>query len=287
MRAGGADESEYLGAIRKLRKCIKDGHSEPEIKPECLALDMMTTVPKVFQHRSGNLIASDAHVTILKKALERHDAVVFSPVTICWIGHTWCCIDGHHRLKAYESVRKMCVIPVQVFSGTLDEAIGHALAANSKDKLPMQVREKSEAAWRLVVGTSLSKAGQSSASGMSESQIALMRRVKMNLIKKGLSVDMLADMRWFEAMLSDQGKTRELQDTFEDYVEEQGRLLANRLTKAFGKRLTDEPAILAKALSICQESLPTRLVDAWEQSGFLDLNELLEERKEEKANSDF
>ncbi|SFO43840.1 hypothetical protein [Nitrosospira briensis] len=279
------EESAYLRTIRKLRKSIENGDSKPATEPETLPLDLIITVEEVFQHRSGNLTASEAHVGILKRVLERNPHGTFSPITIFWIGNGWCCIDGHHRLKAYWAVRKMCLVPVQVFTGTLDQAIGQALAGNSKDKLPMQKREKSEAAWRLVVGTSLSKAAQASAAGVSESQVAVMRRTRTDLIRKGVDDDKLAEMTWYEAMLEAQGKTRGTQGDFEDYVEEQGQLLANRLTKTFGNRLTDEPAILAKALSICSENLPIRLVEAWRYNGFLEADELREELEED--NPDF
>ena len=172
-------------------------------------------------------------------------------------------------------------MPVQVFTGTLDSAIGKALEGNSKDKLPMQRQEKSGAAWRLVVGTSLSKAVQAQASGVSESQIALMRRTKAYLIEKGWGIGVLADMRWYEAMLKAQGRPEFDQEGFDDYVEEQGQLLANRLTKAFGKRLTSKPEILAKALTICNECLPTSLIDSWTHSGFLTKEDFIGELEKE------
>lgn len=40
----------------------------------------------------------------------------------------------------------------------------------------MQRQEKSSAAWRLGIGTSLSKAAQARASGVSESQIVFLER---------------------------------------------------------------------------------------------------------------
>ena len=128
-------------------------------------------------------------------------------------------------------------------------------------------------------------------SGVSESQIALMRRTKAYLIKlkkrnfrRGIGV--LADMRWYKAMLLAQGRPEFDQKGFDDYVEEQGQLLANRLTKAFGKRLTSKPEILAKALSICNECLPASLVEAWIESDFLTAKDILAE-SEEDINSEF
>lgn len=280
-RAGGREEG-YLGTIEKLHQSIKKGLPEPEVKPKCLALNEMVTATDVFQHRSGNLTQSEAHVAYLTKVLERNDEKTFTPLTVYWIGETWCCIDGHHRLKAYQAEREMWnTVPVQVFSGTLDSAIGKALEGNSKDKLPMQRQEKSGAAWRLVVGTSLSKAAQARASGVSESQIAVMRRTKAYLIGKGWGIGVLADMRWYEAMLLAQGRPEFDQKGFDDYVEEQRQLLANRLTKAFGKRLTSKPEILAKALSICNECLPTSLIEAWTTSGFLTREDFVEESEED------
>jgi len=280
-RAGGR-EAGYLGTIEKLRMSIKKGSPEPEVKPEYLNLGEMVTATDVFQHRSGNLAQSEAHVAYLKKVLERNDEKTFAPLTVYWIGKTWCCIDGHHRVKAYEAVREMYyMVPVQVFSGTLDVAIGQALAGNSKDKLPMQRHEKSGAAWRLVIGTSLSKAVQAKASGVSESQIAVMRRTKTDLIKKGMDIDKLADMHWHEAMLKAQGRPGFDQRSFDNYAEEQGQLLANRLTKTFGKHLTNKPEILANALFICNELLPAALVEAWMDKGFLAVQDIIEEPEDE------
>jgi len=64
-------------------------------------------------------------------------------------------------------------------------------------------------------------------------------------------------------------------------LEEQGQLLANRLIKAFGKRLTSKPEILARALAICNERLPTNLIEAWTTSGFLTAEDFIEDSEEE------
>ena len=280
IKAGGR-EAGFLGTIGKLCKSIQKGLPEPKVKPKYLALDEIVTATDVFQHRSGHMAQSEAHVVNLMKVLERNDEVTFSPITVYWIGKAWCCIDGHHRIKAYEAVNSVYKIPVRVFSGTLDSAIGQALAGNSKDKLPMQREEKSGAAWRLVVGTSLSKNAQARASGVSESQIALMRRTKTDLIRKGLGLNELADMPWYKAMQRAQGKLEYDGDSFDNYAEEQGQLLANRLTKNFGKHLTKKPEILANALFICNELLPAALVEVWRDKGFLSVQDIIGESEDE------
>jgi hypothetical protein len=97
----GGREAGYLETIEKLRKSIQSGLPKPEIKPKFLTLDEMTTATDVFQHRSGNLARSEAHVANLMKVLQRNDEVTFSPITVYWIGKIWFCIDGHHRIKEY------------------------------------------------------------------------------------------------------------------------------------------------------------------------------------------
>jgi hypothetical protein len=78
------------------------------------------------------------------------------PLTIFWVGNAWLLIDEHHRYQAYRKTGYIEPVPVTVFSGTLDQAIGQALKGNSKDKLAMSKSEKTNAAWRLVISTGLS-----------------------------------------------------------------------------------------------------------------------------------
>lgn len=72
MSSTKGEESTYLKAIRKLRKSIEKGEPKPETEPETLPLDLITTIEDVFQHRSGNIMASEAHVGTLKRVRERN-----------------------------------------------------------------------------------------------------------------------------------------------------------------------------------------------------------------------
>jgi hypothetical protein len=107
--------------------------------------------PKVFQwrRRGRNLAESDFHTLELARVLK--DAKrPFSPLLVFLIGERFYVLDGHHRLDAYHSVGWTKVVPVEVFSGTLEEARTTALKLNSQNKLPMTREDKSGAAWELT-----------------------------------------------------------------------------------------------------------------------------------------
>ena len=47
-----------------------------------------------------------------------------------WAGDGWVLVDGHHRYNAYQEYEYDDPVPVAVFQGTLDEALGEALRDN-------------------------------------------------------------------------------------------------------------------------------------------------------------
>jgi len=111
-----------------------------------------------------------------------------------------------------------------------------------------------------------------------------MRRIKTDLIKKGLGVDRNADMRGYEEMQTAKWRPEFDQSGFDDYIEGQWQLLANRLTMAFGKNLTNKPKILANALFICKESLPTSLAEKWLDKWFSTTKDFIEESEDETSS---
>ena len=99
-------------------------------------------------------------------------------------------------------------VPVTVFSGTLDQAIGQALKGNSKDKLAMSKSEKTNAAWRLVISTSLSLNQLVEVSTISKPTIALIRKIMRHL--KEVDPDVALDkLTWRDALRKFQGKEDE------------------------------------------------------------------------------
>jgi len=113
----------------------------------------------------------------------------------------------HLKLRSWlvPNDRSCLPVPVRVFNGSLDEAINEALKGNSKDKLAMSPREKSEAAWRLVTGTALRTFQIVESSTRSKPTILKMRSVKANLGKQNPSLD-FAGLSWENAQRLHKGQ---------------------------------------------------------------------------------
>lgn len=172
--------SEFLDAKRATAERIAAGSPEPKA-PKTLALSSIETLPELFQQRRITPEESDSHVQSLARAIKRgprgaHQAAL-EPITVFWVGDAWACADGHHRLQAYRTVSHAAPVPVKALTGvTLEAAIVASLGGNSKDKLSLSPRCKTEAAWRFVLSGKLSKATIAGLAGVDESTIAAMRK---------------------------------------------------------------------------------------------------------------
>jgi hypothetical protein len=255
---------------------IKLGKTQPKPNPTTLSVRRIKTKEDIFQHRNVKGWISEPHIEKLTKILDGCPLAQLDPITVFWTGNAWCCIDGHHRLAAYRKTSMPREVPVQVFEGTLQEAIIRSLESNSKDKLPMTSQEKSDSAWRLTVCfPNMPKRALSAASGVSERTIAYMRETR-EALKQGNFKGELSELSWQAARLATKGISMD-GDTLDDHIQRRAQALADRLTRHFGGHLNQDPSILARALSICNESLPRRLTDAWAQDGELETEEELED----------
>lgn len=161
-------------------------------------------------------------------------------------------------------------IPVEVFEGTLEQAMGRAASANTKDKLVMSSAAKSNTAWRLVSATGLSKMATADASGVGESTVAAMRRVFAQLTARAtpsneFGVSTVADLRdlsWAEAKRLAAGQD-EADFDWETANEKKAQAMALALRKALGKEGGRYPEVLARALDIYDSRLARQLVDLW------------------------
>lgn len=254
-------EDTLLVARKQLAERIKNGEPAPEGELKGLPLRDIHTCPAVFQHRSGNQAASRAHVSELVKSLKRNPERPLDPILVFWIGDRWCCIDGHHRLEAYQEARFKKSIPVTRYKSDLDNAIAAALRGNSKDKLPMSRPEKSESAWRLVISTDLSKATIANAANVSERTVASMREVKGKLISRQVNT-LLDTLRWRDADRIAKG-IEPMEAVSDDWKQAKAQAIADRLCKHFGKRLGENPEITAMAFEIYDSRLPQALSEWW------------------------
>lgn len=242
-----AQQDDTLEAAKiKLLQRLKQGKSAPA-KVSKLRLKDIQRLPSVFQHRSNNLAASESHVRELIKCLSRNPEQPFSPLVVYWVGDGWCTIDGHHRLEAYLEMQFKQPIPVTVFTGTLEDAMTLAASSNTKDKLSMTRIEKSNAAWRLVIGTAKSKSAIAKATCVSERSVAYMRAVKASLSVQHPEMA-LSGLSWIDAMKLEKGNSIDAHKGSSDWVEKEADELAARLTKLLGRRLSLNYEVTIRAL---------------------------------------
>jgi hypothetical protein len=269
-RTGGSLTNDW----QKLEAQLAKGRPRPKVAPTGLALGSIRLRPSVFQHRDPNEHEGRAHVRKLVEAISRSKTKALEPMTVWWDGKTWTGIDGHHRHAAYTAaaVGGNHIVPVEVFEGTLGEAMAQAAAGNSKNKRPMTTAEKAQAAWRMVVmDQSLSKVSVAEAACVSQSTVANMRRVHAQLVARaevggdGLDAPVVADhrdLRWTDARrLANGGEAREVDWDAKD--EEDAVAMAVSIRKAIGSRGSLKLHVLARALELYDSRLEDTLMDYW------------------------
>lgn len=238
----------WIAEKRKIAKRIKDGKPQPP-DPGTLELKEIQRADQVFQHRQAPQWEREKHIKELGKSLKNSEKEHFNAMTVFWVGDGWMLIDGHHRYEAYRKANYSKPVPVQTFQGTLDEALGQAAGGNTKDKLPMSSAEKSNAAWRLVIGSNLSINKTRDATGMSRQTVISMRKVRDTLIEEH-GEDGLAELDWLTARLACKGVEKEERDYDHDWMQKEAEALAQTLVKKHGKELSKNPEVLWKALQI-------------------------------------
>lgn len=251
----------FLTAYKELAEQVEQGKPEPKERPQYLSLRRIGLCKPVFQHRHPEQHTSEAHIKELAKApLHGKD---LDPITVWWDGKSWVCIDGHHRIAAYQFAQKgHHDVPVEFFSGTLEQAVAKAAEGNTHDKLPMSPREKTETAWRLTIAdTSFSKAKVAELSGASDGTVASMRRVKATLLQQAPRRD-LSELSWGKARMLAAGQSDEEID-WEDKIEKEAQEFAKILAKHLGKRGHQRREAFARALEIYDGALPGYLQEHW------------------------
>lgn len=252
---------------------------DPKTMPKKLTIAQIEEEPSLFQprHDTSGTAKSAAHIETLTKALSGAGAGNLGAVTVWWTGKRYVLVDGHHRMAAYRAgsgtargvkrggAEKISV-PVLCLTGPLNEAVEASLQGNSRDKLPMSLKEKVEGAWRMVCDgdDSFSKAQIARMSGSSTSTVGRMREVRRKLIDvEGIKAERVAGLPWEDAVRRAAGETDgtdyENEAAVEAMVQERSRLLSH----TFKDALTTSPEVTARALQRYSPSLVLSLLEYW------------------------
>lgn len=261
---------EQLIDATERQRTAKGRHTSDQvyIKPASIK-----TIPALFQVREltyGLRDTDPKHVKTLKRAIEITGKELDPPVVVK-IGKQWVCVDGHHRIKAYNNALWTKQIKCLWFGGTIQEAVDESIRLNSKDRLNVPKRDLAEAAWKLVLLGKHSKQQIVELCNVAEGTVASMRRVKRlyeddsdstarfarDQFRKRLAMP-LEESTWANAKLARIGI--EIKDrTDEQRAETLARQINNRLTDL----LKRNPKITAMALLKYAPELPKALMDEW------------------------
>jgi len=237
-----ADVFEPLNAIAMLTALANEPRPSP--LPSRLPLSEINLLPELFQPRGANGIV-ERHVQELKRSIKNQGEL--EPVVVTWFGPNAYLIDGHHRIAAYEQARHTAPIPVIAFEGTVKEAVLEAGKANSRAKLPMDTQGRQNFGWRLVMMGGYSKKEIRTASGISDGQVANMRRTA-----KLLGEEAYQYATWWRAQQAAKGMTSEplSDDETEARLEALANDYADRMAKMFSTKLAQNPELAARAFAV-------------------------------------
>lgn len=243
-------------------------------EPKALKLADIHVAPKVFQwrRRGRNVAESEFHTIELARALQ-DTKTPFPPLLVFLIGERFYVLDGHHRLDAYHSVGWTKVVPVELFSGTLEEARAMALKLNSRNKLPMTREDKSEAAWELTKNMpDLSIGTVHELSTVSSRTVSYMRSGWKTLCEQVSGEDnggvlphssieqMQEELSWAQARMALHGIKFSNND---DWMEAEVGKMTQLLLDHVGYKLMRNPEITAQALRKLNPDLPRALIHEW------------------------
>ncbi len=220
-----------------------------EFTVDQVATDFPTALPVSEIHEHTELFQprelDERHIQELRRAVKAQGTL--DPVTVIQVGNKTILIDGHHRCAAYKLERVTKPVPVQYFQGSLEDAVLEAGRANSKTKLPMITSERQNYAWRLVLLGTYSKKQVCEASGISDGQVANMRRAL-----KALGDDAYYYDVWARARDAFNERERDAldDDQMEQWLEAQANDYADRMSREFGKKLSQNTTLAARALEI-------------------------------------
>jgi hypothetical protein len=203
-------------------------------------------------------------------------------ITVWWSGKFFYCLDGHHRQLAYKQ-RGMAdwPVPVEVFSGNLEDAVLRSISSNSHNRLRFTERDRLNSVWRTVKYFDEQPARViADKTGVSVRTVKNMRQTREALKKADTPLeDMPKD--WSEAKYMLKNRDRPADHILEAQFERAAKDLTIQLKGAFGRIIAKNPDLFAKALAGIDPKFPENMIDSryWR-----DAYEAVKEREE---NSDY
>jgi ParB-like chromosome segregation protein Spo0J len=254
-------------ALRAERELLRPNEQEArtiEVMPGAVE-----TRPELFQPRMlthGGRVVDARHVKKLAKRIGNTGAEL-EPVVVVKLSGRWVCVDGHHRLEAYDWLNWEGPIKAIWFEGTVREAVDESLRLNEVDKLEMSLQDNYEQAWQRTVLRWGSKAEVVKATNVSTTLVAHMRRVveayyRMDETGARMrrSLGLLENNTWSAARSAHLGTSSAGRD-----LQERAATLAKQLTKRMTNMLSKDPEVTALALKLYDRDLPQPLDDALQQ----------------------
>jgi len=253
-RAKGRCFLEKTSTTREdLEKLAANGVSITQT-PSGLLLPMIHIADGFFQNRiiDEDPLASERHIRDLMCTLERGESL--PPILVTPIGPRFYVVDGHHRVAAYKHVGWKGPVPVEVFRGSLTEALVVSVERNSRNQLPMSLSSRVESAWRLVkaLGNTVSAKGIANKANISERRVVTMRQV---LREHGETV---WDLTWVEAWGLHQAD-REFDPEWKDKLINDV-VDALRRERLVGK-IRKHPDIFSAALELIDVDFPRKFIE--------------------------
>jgi hypothetical protein len=248
-----------LRAEKELQRPQVDDALMIDVRPVDVQTNIQLFQPRMLTH--GGHVVDAKHVKKLSKRIGTQGEL--DPILVVKLGSAWVCVDGHHRLEAYEQRKWDGTIKANWFAGTVRDAVAESLSLNEVDKLEMTPKDRLEAAWQRTVldwGTTVEIAretnvGRRTAGYMKAYREAYQRSDAVGARMKSM-LGPLEDNSWGAVRMAylgiDPGPERDL--------EQKAATLAHQLTKKMTSFLSRDPEVTALALKLYDPDLPQALV---------------------------
>ncbi|WP_419830606.1 ParB/RepB/Spo0J family partition protein [Methylobacterium sp.] len=201
------------------------------------------------------------------------------PLKVVPIGSRFFLMDGHHRLTAYHSVGWTKLITVEVFDGTLTDAIAECARCNRKNTATMSKSARWEWAWIMVkLGSeTYSKSQIEEATGVSNGLIGEMRR-KWRTIGPTLNPQETERLTWSNAK-------RDLKDakefSLDTWRECEANEMAKRVQETPKRKALRDPEVFNRMIHKVNSGLVPKLIESWLPEHLELVEELIRENREQ------